>query len=144
MLWVRSSPVTQESRDEALPAASLPVAASPRDGNVPGTGMLMDPEHFFGCAPQTGAGSCPSSPALQRMLQIHSARSGVQRGGGFILRIKGVQPEPRRRPQQEEGDYKGKQRQIGDCHLWGAALSNTGWLQGTQHPAQHGPAWGRG
>lgn len=43
--------------------------------------------------PHTGAWRCPSSPVLRGMLQIRSAKSGAQRGGGFILKIKAVQPE---------------------------------------------------
>lgn len=57
--------------------------------------------------PYTGRERCPSLLGLQEMPQNPSAKRGLQRGGGFILKIKGVQPEPRRGTQQGDGDYKG-------------------------------------
>lgn len=87
--------------------------------HLPGIGMLMDLVRLAAIlvlpngvcwgilVPHTRPGRCPSLLGLQEMLQIRSAKSGVQRGGGFILKIKGVQPEPRRGTQQGDGDYKG-------------------------------------
>lgn len=41
MLWASSSPMTRESRDEALPAASLPGAASHGDGDADGSSAFL-------------------------------------------------------------------------------------------------------
>jgi len=97
--------------------------------SIPGTWVLVGPARlaavlvlpggvcwgmFVPCAgarlsPMLGTGRWLSSPALQGMLQIWSDKRGVQRGGGFILKIKRLQPEPRRRTQQEEGDDQGNE-----------------------------------
>lgn len=69
--------------------------------------VLLDGVCWGMFVPHTGAGRCPPSPVLWGMLQIRSAKSEVQRGGGFILKIKGVQPEPKRGTQWGDGNYKG-------------------------------------